>query len=98
MSQAFQAQTATPGGVPLFSSLLGDTAVLANALPLSPDTDGEMVVAYLDNVRVDTFSIVTRHGADHFRLTSRVGGGRHDLTIKWFDGARLVKTLTRVLG
>ena len=62
-----------------------------------PTPDGERIVAYLDNQVVDTFNILTRHGADRFRLSSRIGPGRHNLRIEWFDGDRMVKKLTRVL-
>ncbi len=62
-----------------------------------PTRAGEKVVAYLDGRSVDSFSVVTRHGADRFVLATKVGRGKHTLKIKWFDAGSLVKVVRRTL-
>lgn len=62
-----------------------------------PTPAGEKIVAYLDSKPVDTFSIITRHGVDHFLLTSDIGSGQHTLQVKWYDGGKLIKRMTRAL-
>ena len=62
-----------------------------------PTRAGEKVVAYLDGTKVDSFSIVTRHGADRFVLASKIAPGKHTLKITWFDGGKLVKVVRRAV-
>ncbi len=63
-----------------------------------PTAAGETVVALLDGQRVDAVSIYTRHGADHFVLKAALPPGRHELTVRWYDGDRLVRSLKRTVG
>jgi hypothetical protein len=65
-----------------------------------PTAQGEKVVVLLDGKRVDTESILTRHGAYRFvlkGLIGRVPPGRHQLTVKWYDDGELVTTAKRTI-
>lgn len=63
-----------------------------------PTAKGETVVAFLDGKRVDVESIYTRHGAYRFLLEAELRRGRHELTVNWYDGGRLVTSVKRTVG
>ena len=56
------------------------------------------MVALLDGEQVDVESIYTRHGAYGFLLEAAIPPGRHQLTVSWYDGDRLVTSVTRTIG
>ena len=63
-----------------------------------PTAQGERVVALLDGRQVDVASVVTRHGSYRFELAADVPAGRHQLTLRWYDGDQLVASLKRWVG
>lgn len=57
-----------------------------------PTPKGERVVAFVDGTRVDSVSVVTRHGGSRFKLSGRVPRGAHQLTVRWYDGGKLISS------
>jgi hypothetical protein len=63
-----------------------------------PVPRGEKVVALVDGKRVDAFSVMTRHGGYRFALAAPISGGRHKVSVVWYDAGKVVARTTRYVG
>ncbi len=60
-----------------------------------PERGDEKVVAFLDGKKVDVDRVMTARGEYTFVLKGRVKPGRHTLKVTWFEGDKVVRTVTR---
>ena len=62
-----------------------------------PTRAGEKVVVYVDGKKVGSNAILTEHGAYDFSVSAPVGAGKHKLVLKWLDGKKVVKKVSRIM-
>jgi hypothetical protein len=60
-----------------------------------PTAATEKVVALLDGKRVSSTYVMTRHGRDNVRGSVAAKPGTHTLTLVWYSGSTVVKTVSR---
>lgn len=63
-----------------------------------PAPGDERVVVLLDGRRVAGRAVLTDHRAAPFRLAVPVGRGSHRVRVVWYDGSRVLRSVTRRVG
>ena len=60
-----------------------------------PTKAGEKIVAFVNGKRVDSSTIFTKYGEYDFELVLPASAAGKKLTLKWYEGGKVVKTVTK---